>query len=495
MLHRSPIELLLIPLAVGLGVTAALSPSVGGGLVMLCGLVALGSVIMWQPRKALACTFFVVMLAETKFHMGAPGALFIGAVERQMLLECFLYSVIGLVVVLHFFSRAYPPLPLTGVEWALFGYVLLALLSSLWAAEVRITVARSAQLCTLYALCCVSLRVLGPQHLLRLLATSTVAYVLLLTFLAVAFPWTDGTPFTQTPHMPRFTWFALPPMTIAAYAGTAALWLATAGLFAPGAWRRQCLGLPLWLVFIPLALVLLATGARGAILAFLVTLMVLCCRRYVNLWIVGWLSYGLLVLCALSLGLGMASPMSVQTILRLEEFLGLSGYTALWQHVYALALEHPLLGHGYLASRSMLRGLAWAGAAYNALAVSLLDVGIIGTALVWFPLMRAFLLSLLGTLRISGTGGWQHASVFGALLFLVLHSLVDATYAGTPGYHVLLLFATVCAHSRLAQELESGVDPMTAGAWRWSSAPPRLREVLLAWAYVKRGVAPAQKTS
>jgi hypothetical protein len=34
--------------------------------------------------------------------------LFIGAVERQMLLECFLYSVIGLVVVLHFFLQGVP---------------------------------------------------------------------------------------------------------------------------------------------------------------------------------------------------------------------------------------------------------------------------------------------------------------------------------------------------------------------------------------------------
>jgi O-antigen ligase len=272
--------------------------------------------------------------------------------------------------------------------------------------------------------------------------------------------------------------------------------LATEGLFAPGAWRRRLVGLPLWLALIPLVLVLLATHSRGAILAFLVTLVVLCCRRYVNPWIVGCLSYGFLVLSAISLGLGFALPASVQKILSMEESLSLSGRTELWQYVYTLFLKHPLLGYGYLASRSMLlQGLPWAGAAHNALAASLLDVGVIGTALVWFALMRAFLSSLLGTLRISGTGGWQHASVFGALLFLVLHSLVDATFAGTPGYQVLLLFATVLAHNRLTQELWSGVGRMEAGAWRWSSAPPRLREALLVWACLKRAVAPAQKTS
>jgi O-antigen ligase len=241
-----------------------------------------------------------------------------------------------------------------------------------------------------------------------------------------------------------------------------------------------------------------------------VTLVVLCCRRYVNPWIVGCLSYGLLVLSAMSLALGFALPASVQKFLSeevpfmafllrgqaMEEFLSLSGRTEFWQHVHALFLKHPLLGYGYLASRSMLlQGLPRAGEAYNALAASLLDVGVIGTALVWFALMRAFLSSLLGTLRISGTGGWQHVSVFGALLFLVLHSLVDATFAGTPGYQVLLLFATVLAHNRLTQELWSGVGRMAAGAWRWSSAPPRLREALLVWACLKRAVAPAQKTS
>jgi O-antigen ligase len=510
MLHRSPIELILLPLAVCLGGTAAVSPSGVGWLMGLCGLVALGIVITLQPRKALACAFFVVMLAETKFRMRDPGALLAGDVDSQILFELLLYSMILLVVVLNFLSSACPPLTPTLVEWALFGYVLLALLSSFWAADVRITAVRSVQLCILYALCFVGLRVLGPQHLLRLLTTSTVCYVLLFACLAVAFPWADGTRFTQTTRIPRFTWFALHPIATAAYAGTAALLLATEGLFAPGAWRRRLVGLPLWLLLIPLVLVLLATRSRGAILAFLVTLVVLCCRRYVNPWIVGCLSYGLLALSAMSLGLGFALPASVQKILSdeiplmafllrgqvMEEFLSLSGRTELWQHVHALFLKHPLLGYGYLASRSMLlKVLPWAGEAHNALAESLLDVGVIGTALVWFALMRAFLSSLLGTLRISGVGGWQQACIFGALLFLVLHSLVDATFAGTPGYQVLLLFATVLAHNRLTQELWSGVGALETGAWRLSSAPPRLREALLVWACLKRAVAPAQKIS
>jgi hypothetical protein len=180
----------------------------------------------------------------------------------------------------------------------------------------------------------------------------------------------------------------------------------------------------------------------------------------------------------------------------MEEFLRLSGHTGFWQEVYALFLKLPLLGYGYLASHSMLpQELPWSGEVHNALTASLLDVGVLGAALVWGTLMCAFLSSFLGTLRTSGTGGWQHASVFGVLLFLLLQSLVGATFAGTPGYHVLLLFAAVLAHNRLRQELWSGAGTMEAGAWQWSSAPPRLREALLVWACVKRTVTATQKTS
>src|SRR5262245_17585632 len=130
MLHRSPIELILLPLAVCLGVAVAVSPPGVGWLVGVCGLVALGIVITLQPRQALACAFFAVMLAETKFGMRDSGPLLVGNVDSQMLFEICLYSVILLVVVLNLLSSACPPLSPTGVEWALFGYVLLALLSS-----------------------------------------------------------------------------------------------------------------------------------------------------------------------------------------------------------------------------------------------------------------------------------------------------------------------------------------------------------------------------
>src|SRR5262249_38283977 len=108
--------------------------------------------------------------------------------------------------------------------------------------------------------------------------------------LAVVFPWANGTRYTQATRIARFTWFALHPITAAAYAGTAALFLLVEGLFAPGTWRRRLLGLPLWVPLIPLVVVLLATRARGALGAFVGTLAILGLRRYVNPWLVGVVS-------------------------------------------------------------------------------------------------------------------------------------------------------------------------------------------------------------
>jgi len=177
-----------------------------------------------------------------------------------------------------------------------------------------------------------------------------------------------------------------------------------------------------------------------------------------------------------------------------DELLSLNGRTELWQHVYALFLERPLLGYGYLASRSvLLKVLPWAGEAHNALAESLLDVGILGTVLVWFAFISTLLSSLLHTSRTSGMGEWQRLSILGALVFLLVHSQVTATFAGPPGSQVLLLFATVLAHDRLKRMAWPIAGTWHAGAWPALGVPPYALEVLRQWAWQKRPVSEAQK--
>lgn len=507
--HRSALEVWFVPVALCLGIAAGLSPSALGGVAALCGLIGAGIFVVLQPQKALQGAFLLVMLAETKFRIRDPAALLAGDVDSQIVFELALYGILLCVIVMNVLSTAYHSARLTLVEGALCGYVILALCSSCWAADVRITAVRGVQLCILYALCFVGLRVLGPQRMLRTLTVSVVLYVLLFALLAVVFPWANGTRFTQATRIPRFTWFALHPIMTAAYAGTAALFLAVEGLFAPGAWRRRRLGLPLWLLLIPLVLVLLATRSRGALIAFTVPLVALGVRRYVNPWLVGLVSYSALALTAIALGLGLSLSALTQQFLddatplgafllrgqATDEFFSFTGRTELWQQVQALFLERPLLGYGYVASRSLLlKVLPWAGEAHNGLAESLLDVGVLGTVLLWYALLSTLLCSFVQTLRASGRGGWQHASAFGALCFLLLHSLVDAAFAGAPGYQVLLLFASALAYERLKRVVWSFTGAPDTGSWPLSGVPPHVLEALIRWVRWKRLASEAQKT-
>lgn len=509
MLHRSALEMWFFPVALCLGITAALNPSALGGVVALCGLMVAGIFVVLQPQKALQGAFFVVMLAETKFRMRDPAALLAGDVDSQIVFELALYGILLFVVIMNALAAAYHTARLTLVEYALGGYVILALGSACWAADMRITAVRGVQLGILYALCFVGARVLGPQRLLRTLAASVVVYVLLCALLAVVFPWADGTRYTQATRIPRFTWFALHPITTAAYAGTAALFLGIEGLFAPGAWRRRLLGLPLWLPLMPLVMVLLATRSRGALVAFLVALGALGLRRYANPWLVGLVSYGALAVAAIAWGLGLSWTALTQQFLddstslgafllrgqATDEFVGLNGRTELWQQVQALFLERPLLGHGYVASRSLLlKVLPWAGEAHNAFAESLLDVGVLGTVLVWYAFLRVLLSSLSQTLRASGGSGWQYASTFGVLCFLLVHSLVDAAFAGAPGYQVLLLFAAAFVCERLKHAVWSGTETADTDSWPLSHIPPHVLEALIRWVRWKRFASAEQKT-
>src|SRR5262245_59610967 len=61
MAHRSVLDMWFLPVALLLGMTAALSPSALGGVVALCGLIAAGIFVVLQPQKALQGAFCVVM--------------------------------------------------------------------------------------------------------------------------------------------------------------------------------------------------------------------------------------------------------------------------------------------------------------------------------------------------------------------------------------------------------------------------------------------------
>lgn len=460
--------LVTLPFILGvpiIGSLAALNPAALGAIVVILGVVFGVVFLLLRPRTALTFSFFLVMLAETRFRRRDPNALLSGDIDAQVAFELFLYGVILLFILVNMNSGRLQHLKPTFIERILFGYVVLAIVSSFWAYDPRITAVRGMQLLILYTLCFSAVRVLGSQRVLQILAGTVIFYVLLCSLMTVSLPW-PSTPITSAPirGIERFSWFSVHPILAASYTGTAVIFIMAEALFAPGAWRRRIMGLPLWLYIIPLAIILLATRSRGALIAVVVATAALSVRKYVNPWIAGFVGYMIFALCTISLPLGLYSARAVGGLLNeqhplvafvlrnqgAEEVLTVSGRTDLWHSVYDMFLNRPILGYGYSASRNLLlKVLPWAGNAHNALAETLLGLGVVGTALVWFALGRTLLSSLLRTPRIAGPGAWHQASILGILLFSLLNSLVTPSFGGIPGYEVLLFFAAVFAHDGL----------------------------------------------
>ncbi len=293
--------------------------------------------------------------------------------------------------------------------------------------------------------------------MLRILTVSVVVYVLVFALAAVVFPWAAGPEDRQTAY-PRFTWFWVQPINAAIFAATAALLVIGQALFAEGS-SRWMLGLPVWVYSIPLSLVLFATRSRGPIIAFLVAVAALGIRKYLAPRPLPYLA-GMMLAVFLVVGsafyladeatqiLTNASGGPIAFLARgePEDTLTLTGRTELWRLVLDRVLERPVIGHGYVASRSVfLELLPWAGTAHNALGETLLNLGIVGTFFIWFPLGWAFLSSLLRTYRTAPALGWHHACIFGLVLFLLVNAISTESFGGEAQFDVLLLFIFVLA--------------------------------------------------
>lgn len=128
----------------------------------------------------------------------------------------------------------------------------------------------------------------------------------------------------------------------------------------------------------------------------------------------------------------------------------LGGRIELWREISQLFLRRPWIGWGYTASRGLLPDImSWASYSHNALAQTLLDVGILGSVPLWLALFRSLFADMLKP-RWTGTPqGSARAFAFGALLMLTVLSIVSETFAGPPGYELLLLICGILVSGRV----------------------------------------------
>jgi O-antigen ligase len=463
--------------------TGADDPILLLGLPAAVGVAVLAYATYRAPERMLAIAPVLILVADTKFRWRDASASLRGELDGQVLLEIGLYAMVGLVVAVVTMRKSVRPLPGTAMEALLAMVALIALVSPAWSSSPGFSLVRAAQLFTVYALARTLITVLGPSGTLRALAACLVPYVVICSATAIVFPSTVLSWGDVPGEINRFSWFGIWPTQAARFVALAALLLSADLLYQRASGRRVVLRLPDWVWVGPLGVLLLLTYTRTAIAAFGVALCGMFAVKYLRLPRAAALVAVAAVLALLFVNSGETLPGLLQRgaesdswLSRLvfrnqtaEQFSKLSNRVTLWEGVWHLFLERPWLGYGYQGSRAyLLAVMPWAAHAHNALAQSLLDLGIVGGLPVGIALASCVSPRLL---RADGPAsevvGWR-ACIFGLGLFLLVASAGSGSFA-EPGFETLVFAMCVLGRERARLEV--------AALARRRAGPPRPRAV------------------
>jgi O-antigen ligase len=237
--------------------------------------------------------------------------------------------------------------------------------------------------------------------------------------------------------------------------------------------------MPLWLALFPLAAILIVTHSRGPLLGCVAALGVVTVRRKVGLF-AGLAAVAMLLMTGVALvnhgettrtilNSAQASHNPVARLLlrgqTAEEFASFTDRDEVWSLAEDLILDRPVAGYGYQGSRSYLLAVVpWAAYAHNALLQTALDLGIIGTLLLWLPLVRsAFTGSLSDPYQDDDVVATRGATL-AFVLFLLVSSFSSESFAAAPGFQTLLVVVCVLAAERTRQEVRDArrARPMVA---------------------------------
>jgi hypothetical protein len=430
---------------VGLGLVAVWNAEIAAAGVL--GAALLGGVLLasrYRPEALLRVGLGLVILADTKFRARDPLALIGGGIDAQIVFELLMYFLLSLMVVGSGAVRG----PLRGrlgpIGLAPLAFTVLAVASTLWSVVPAITLVRGVQLLVLFALGFAAVRLLGPERALTSLFRSAVIYVLVFSAITLLVP-----SLQEVVPRGRFSWFSVHPISAGTLAGSAAIFLVADLLRSPRSGSPHG-RLARWIALPALVAVLVATVSRGPIFAFgatlFLTLLLVLYRRLrtpaLPLLAGALATLGFLLLPSASelLRIGESSGNPLVALLyrgqSSDSLVGLSGRAELWSTMSSFVWDAPLLGHGYMSSRGLLDGVAWSGAGYahNALMQALLDLGLLGGALLCVS---------VASVVIPTREPAVATILFSAMVFLVINSVGDEGFAGAPGFETIVLFTCV----------------------------------------------------
>ena len=442
--------------ALVLGWSATSMPAAAGVAALAMVLIWIGPGTLRRINTTLTLSFFIVLIAATDFRTRDPYESVTVAVDLEVAFELGVYFLLFLVVLRAVFAIPRERMSFRPIEWALAAYLALAGLSVVWSPITLYSATRAIQLATLMLLAYSCIRLLGPERTLRALAACVVTYVVLFTLIAAPMRWNDWVSGAE-----RLAWFAVHPIQVGTFAATGALLIITEILFGDRPQRHRALKRML-LAF--LMVVLVMTHSRGPLLAFVVASSSIVLVRYAPTVAAtaAVSAFVLLTLLAYNAGSGLGGLLDLAAVSHnpvlsylfrgqsAEEFATLTGRLELWEAMSVAFWQRPLLGYGYQAARVVgMAILPWAGEAHNALAQSLLDLGLLGSAILFFAAFRTLSLSYLAVARSTSETPLYHVAMFGLTLYLLVNSVITASFAGPPGYEPLVLLVCIMGGEQL----------------------------------------------
>ncbi len=457
--------LMLLAVAITIGVLSIQWPLPMAAMLVVC-LGGAGLIAIVGVERCLPFCLALVVVGETKFRARNAGALLEGNIDWEVGFELACYGLVGLVTLGALAKLKRQDLKPRGVELPLAAYTLLAILSTLWSVDFRLSAVRSLQQAILFSYVFVLARIERPARVVAVLRQTLTAYVLTGAGLALLVPAARYKPVLHVTAL-RFSWFAVHPIVAAEETSMALILFAVGALFAGE--NRSAPRQKGWR-YIPIAALIaifIATRARGPLVALTGTLFVLFGLRDLGRSVVMW--FGALCLIAfLACTLGDFSPTAAvhslldsqpylrQYLLRGESagyVMGLSGRIGLWKTIYRFVLKRPIFGYGFVASRTLLlQWFKWAGESHNALAESLLNLGIVGTVLLWGPMLYVVGGFFLPRVEHRMREPWEEIAAIASLVFLLIIAVDSASFAGFITYDPMVFAVAMMVHQRVRTE-------------------------------------------
>lgn len=442
--------LLLFPIHRGLALVVVAS---GGAIA--------GIHFAWsRPRHALTAAVPLLLLAATKFRARSTSDTLAGVIDAQIWFELCVYGLAGIFCLR---SLSLWKATLRQHRGALFlaAFVGLAITSALWSPIPRYSFVRATQYAIILTAAVTTVHVFGAKGAIDRLGWSCALYVAAFASIRLVMPGLAALPmFTTFGGIDRFTWFAVHPGIAAFIAGIGLIFLFSRLLSAgdrPWSWTALAA-----IGALGLAAVVLMTRSRTEMLALATVLPAMVLRRTMThglfaaaVFLLVTIGTGLLLVLGPVLDTTLLARADHTALTRflmrgqtVSEFSGLSGRIGLWRDMLPLIADRLLTGWGYLASRLVLmERVPWASYAHNGPLQNLMDLGLIGAAMLWFAMGRAMLVS---TAAVDRRASRTALTTFSLLLFLVLESVTGDGIGAAPGPQIIVLAFSVAAADRLS---------------------------------------------